>query len=359
MEGPVFVSPTKAHNALVLARYDAASGYRPTTPSKILYCMQPYVAVKPGYGVGMRKWASELTSFIAGMIRAIVACVLAIPLTVSLARAADLPVKTPVQQGPSVYSWTGNYLGGDLGARWDNINADVTSVFTGTPPITGNFGPGSSFNGAAIRAGLFVGRNWQLGPRWVIGIEADGSWADQNKSQAGSPYPGVVGTAVPGFRNPAPMSATAGSSFAVRTTWDASLRLRAGWLVTPSVLLYGTGGVAFMELQTNGACTTVFQTDLSSSCSPGNYYNGTLGPVVNSQTATLVGGTIGAGIEATLAPNWSWRAEYRYSDFGNRNFTDVRTCSGCDLRATPLAVNYSTHVSTQIALAGIAYKFSN
>jgi outer membrane immunogenic protein len=163
------------------------------------------------------------------------------------------------------------------------------------------------------------------------------------------------------------VSATPDSSFAVRSNWDASFRLRAGFLVTPSLLLYGTGGPALMDLRTTGTCTTVFQpAGAVSSCAAGNYYFGQLGPAVNTQSTVLVGGTVGAGLEGLISPNWTWRAEYRYSDFGRRNFTDVRTCSGAcgggfaaAAATTPLSVSYSMHVSTQIALIGLAYKFSN
>jgi outer membrane immunogenic protein len=296
------------------------------------------------------------------VFKVVLACLLAILLTVRFAAAADMAVKAPPPPPPSVASWTGNYFGVDLGGRWDDTHANVTSVMTGTPPVVGNFGPGESFNGASFRAGVFAGRNWQIDPHWVVGAEADWNWSHQNGSQAGSPYPGVISNSVAGIGGPFPVSATSDSSFAVRSNWDASLRLRAGFLVTPSLLLYGTGGLALMDLRTIGTCSTVFVGGGgSSTCAPGNYYFGQLGPPVNTQSAVLVGGTVGAGLEGLISPNWTWRAEYRYSDFGRRNFTDVRTCSACGggLAATPLAVSYSMRVSTQIALVGLAYKFSN
>jgi len=300
------------------------------------------------------------------VIRVVLACLLAIPLTVRLAVAADMAVKAPPAPPPAA-SWTGNYFGGDLGVRWDKTNANITSVLTGAPPVAGNFGPGESFDSSTFRAGVFAGRNWQIDPHWVLGAEADWSWAHQNRSAAGSPYPGVISNSVAGVGGPFPVGATSDSSFAVRSNWDASFRLRAGFLVTPSLLLYGTGGLALMDLRTTGTCSTAFAGGGgSSTCAPGNYFFGQLGPPVNTQSTVLVGGTVGAGLEGLISPNWTWRAEYRYSDFGRRNLTDVRTCSGAcggagaaAAATTPLAVSYSMRVSTQIALIGLAYKFSN
>src|SRR5579862_8081847 len=42
------------------------------------------------------------------------------------AQAADMPLyKAPP---PAVFSWTGLYVGGDVGARWASVDASVTSA---------------------------------------------------------------------------------------------------------------------------------------------------------------------------------------------------------------------------------------
>src|SRR5262249_35200143 len=46
----------------------------------------------------------------------------------------------------------------------------------------------------------------------------------------------------------------AGDSFAVKTSWDASVRGRLGWLFNPEVLIYVTGGVTWLNLQTISTC---------------------------------------------------------------------------------------------------------
>jgi hypothetical protein len=40
----------------------------------------------------------------------------------------------------------------------------------------------------------------------------------------------------------------------VRMGWDASARTRLGYWVTPELLLYGTGGVAWQDVRTSGTC---------------------------------------------------------------------------------------------------------
>jgi outer membrane immunogenic protein len=73
--------------------------------------------------------------------------------------------------------------------------------------------------------GVQGGYNLQLGSA-VVGIEADYSWANMDGS-----------TAVPG------VSITA----SVDTTW--SVRGRLGWLITPSVMLYGTAGYGGLDAE--------------------------------------------------------------------------------------------------------------
>jgi opacity protein-like surface antigen len=95
-------------------------------------------------------------------------------------------------------------------------------------------------------------------------------------------------------------------------------------------------------------------------CTPGNFFSGTLGPASISQSDTRIGWTIGGGAEWMLSPNWLVRAEYRYADFGTANFTDVRTCTGCTpngFQATPLVVSNALRVVTHTATVGLAYKF--
>jgi len=73
-------------------------------------------------------------------------------------------------------------------------------------------------------------------------------------------------------------------------------RLRAGWLLADSVLLYATGGLAFMQTE---------------SWTVGNNWNES-----SWDAKTRTGWTIGIGAEYALTERWRAKAELLYMDFG-------------------------------------------
>jgi outer membrane immunogenic protein len=134
----------------------------------------------------------------------------------------------------------------------------------------------------------------------------------------------------------------------VKTTWDASVRARAGFLVDPAILFYATGGPAWLHVESTSNCGT----GTFGSCSSG------LGPSVISNSTTKFGYTVGAGIEAMLTPNWIARGEYRFSDFGTIGYVDSR---GCGAPCGPFSetISYDVKVRTHTATFGLAYLFSD
>ena len=154
----------------------------------------------------------------------------------SIASAANLPVKAPVQAPAPVYSWTGFYVGGDVGALWTRANGRwdplPTVIDFGAFPITGDL------NKTAFVAGLHAGYNWQLSPSWVVGIEADWSWTDA-KGSFTQPWIDIDGPAV---------RPTALTSMSIGLNWLATIRGRVGYLVAPRALAYFTGGAAFADV---------------------------------------------------------------------------------------------------------------
>jgi outer membrane immunogenic protein len=88
------------------------------------------------------------------------------------------------------------------------------------------------FDGTGFRASPYVGLNWQFAPRWVAGVEGDFGFAGQTTTLAGF------------FSAPPVTISSAADSLAVKTMWDASLCGRFGFLLTPTTLVYATGGVA-------------------------------------------------------------------------------------------------------------------
>jgi len=259
--------------------------------------------------------------------------------------AADMPVKAP--PAAAVYDWTGLYVGGEVGGKWTTDNWTTTCVDAGGAPL-GLCGsplsvivfPGApdstashTFNTSGLRAGVYAGLDIQVGPSWVIGFEGD--WAGYNQS---STVPGILGCSTAACTGGAlvPFSLS-GDSTSVKFGDDYSARLRAGYLVTPTVLAYGTGGIAFQRTSTTLACT--------GATSPACLFNH-----LETQNDTLWGYTLGGGLEWRIAPNWLLRGEYRYSNFGNLKSTFFANSGD-------LEVNTNQKVSTQIATAGIAYFF--
>lgn len=136
--------------------------------------------------------------------------------------AADLPEKT-VYQVPvvaPVWSWSGIYIGGDVGAKWANNTWTTTSIaLPGFAVVVDRSSP-RDYDSSGLRLGGYVGHSWQFAPRWVVGVEAD--WAYANKKVATAGIPGCSILCIVGFPGP---GADASS---VKMGWDASARARVG-----------------------------------------------------------------------------------------------------------------------------------
>jgi outer membrane immunogenic protein len=195
------------------------------------------------------------------------------------ATAADMGV--PLYRGPAaVYSWTGCYIGGNIGDASARQNAnEYTLAFTANP---GNVTANNSGVIGGVHTGCNVEGTYGVARGWVFGVEADWSGARLNGNQTITP-PGSGSIA-----------------FTENTKWLVSIRGRAGVTVVPNVLLYATVGVAwnhtdYAGLHTYTACPN---------CS------------VAAFTATNFGWVSGGGIEwAPWNSNWIVRAEGLYYIF--------------------------------------------
>jgi opacity protein-like surface antigen len=203
----------------------------------------------------------------------------------------------------------------------------------------------------ALRGGLYAGWNFQVAPAYVVGVEGDIAYANEAAIFHGSHYPANLQFGTPSL----PFGASPSDSLKLATRWDGSLRLRGGWLPTPSVLLYLTAGLAWANVEATSICSP-FRTPNVLNCAPGNYFSGTLGPSAITHSATNLGWTAGIGMDMLLGSHWVARVQYRFADFGypsgsagRFSFTDVRTCSGCPSAAnSPLTVAYEFLVMQHI-----------
>jgi outer membrane immunogenic protein len=114
-----------------------------------------------------------------------------------------------------------------------------------------------------------------------------------------------------------------------KSDWQGSARGRVGWAFN-QILLYATGGWAFAHI-TNTYDTTAF------------------GGGFASISGTRSGWTVGGGAEYALNKNWSLRAEYRYSDFGN-------VADQSSIAFFP-ATRVNRHITESQVQAGFSYKF--
>jgi outer membrane immunogenic protein len=265
-------------------------------------------------------------------------------LSASGALAADLPARAYTKAPPIVapaFDWTGFYVGGEVGGSWSDSRWTTTSlVNVGTGlPITGiDASSPRNFSSSGIRAGGYAGYNWRASPNIVWGIEGDIAYADHSNRTVGIPGCTILCTA--------PFVAALGPDQAtVQTRWDASLRARLGFLVTPDALIYGTGGVAWQNITTSATCA---HTPTDSFC--GFLPAGTI--VTNANSFNQVGWTVGVGIDWHVFGNWIARAEYRYSQFSDANGL-LNLSAGVD--TSTIAYNLRTNIN--IATVGIAYKF--
>ncbi|UPJ55114.1 outer membrane protein [Bradyrhizobium sp. 192] len=211
------------------------------------------------------------------------ACLFALAAPASAADLAARPyTKAPIAPMASVYNWTGFYLGLVGGGAWEDTS--------GSPKMQGGFVGGTA------------GYNWQTG-NVVFGLETDAAWADVSASAAGVVFvPGVGGI-------PASVSS--------KTDAMGTVRGRIGWAVN-NVLLYGTGGYAWID----------------------NKITATLGGASISDSKFHSGWTVGAGVEAYIAPQWSVKGEYLYRSLGGETYFGAINSGTLNLHTVQLGVNY-------------------
>jgi outer membrane immunogenic protein len=129
--------------------------------------------------------------------------------------------------------------------------------------------------------------------------------------------------------------------------WFGTVRSRIGLPVTPTVLAYVTGGLAYGEVNTEGT--------LSGFTAPvcGCVLLSTPVMAAFGSNTTRVGWTIGAGIEASLWENWTAKIEYLYIDLGTIAATGVN-----QLSFPPIAAVFSAQITDNIVRVGLNYSFN-
>jgi len=262
----------------------------------------------------MSKSRFSLARSLAGRI--VVAIGLAIAAT-SATQAKDRPRAAAKPMIVAVDHWSGPYVGLVAGLAEGRTTALSTVAcppngFLCDPvhyPENGSLlgatasGPQS---GHAFTAGVAAGYQWHR-DSFVYGLEGDISALPLSLSRGGSASSLNLGLVNPG---PVPVVATVSATAAI--DWLATLRGRLGFLASPDVLIYATGGLALTEISVGNAYTDNW------------VFNG--GAVGNSKVRSSVAGyVVGAGAEWAIGQGWALRAEYLHVDFGAQTTSGMVT----------------------------------
>ncbi len=238
------------------------------------------------------------------------------------ASAADLPARTYTKAppiAPVVTSWTGCYVGGNIGYGWQrNSTTDVD------PSSIGLFSDVGRDTGSGIAGGGQVGCDYQFAGNWVIGIQGMFDGAD------------VKGSHVAPFA----YSGDNTESHSTKADWFGTLTARLGYAVTPDTLFYVKGGGAWVHENFTDVDPTAVD--------PFPAYSG-------QAAGTRAGWTVGGGGEYKFNMNWSVFAEYNYIGLGSKTTGYSYSCGAACFFPNPYL--YSDKNNFQTVLVGLNYRF--
>ena len=258
-------------------------------------------------------------------------------------QAADLSLKdTPVAGYAPALQWPSFYVGGHLGGAFGNT--DVTDVFDyhGDPTAK------NSVDSTGLITGVQLGYNLQSG-NFVYGIEADLGYLNlSGDKSAALPNP-------TGVKNN-DISATYSTSGGLY----GDLTGRVGY-ASGNSLLYVKGGAALlqanMDSNYSGAnCSTTGDKNCQKEIGPSNFSF--------DSSDTLIGWTLGVGMEYALSPSWSLKVEYQHFDFGSLstsysgthsfscNYNSNKTCT------STLTGKSDADITADAVMVGLNYQFN-
>jgi outer membrane immunogenic protein len=206
------------------------------------------------------------------------------------------------------YSWTGIYVGANVGYGWSKLRPGTISFFD--PGVFGTI-DGIDYSLKGVIGGGQAGFNYQF-DNILLGIEGDFS-----------------GTGIDGSVTDSVHLYTATS----KINWLATARGRAGVVMMERALIYATGGLAVADIKTT--LDDVYPA----------------GIITTTSSATYVGWTVGGGVEFALAPHWTVKAEYLYVDLGSKEYNFYERSGGWQ-RITGTAA-----VTASITRVGANFKF--
>jgi len=210
------------------------------------------------------------------------------------AAAADLPIETyPVRPVMVVFRWTGVYAGVHAGGASGYVTETPIAFLLSSVGIIAPLP--ASFSPSGWLAGGQIGANYQV-ESWVLGVEAQASWANLTGSTACTAT-GLTPGLILGAGN---------CTSKIDSLGTAAARLGMAF---DRLLLYGKGGAAW----TNDNYQVLVAAALR--------------PLLFSSNQTRWGWVVGLGVEYAFTDNWTAKLEYNYMDLGNYalNFNEATT----------------------------------
>ena len=271
------------------------------------------------------------------------------------AYAADMAVKAPPSPVAAA-NWTGFYVGAQAGGAlsknadtWTGNDPISIAVATGTNGTAGNQPLASPYNvnRNGVVGGFELGYNWQFDPHWLLGFETDFSGSSVHGAGASSSLLGSA-NGVTVFNN---------INSAQDIDWYGTVRGRLGWLATPDLLIFGTGGLAYGK--TEQSANLVFASNVNAPI-PGAAGGFTTNCATNtvcysgSSLTTRIGWVAGAGIEWLFDPHWSAKIEYQFVDLGSETLR-VTAPAFPGTQVSSFNTIFRDHFN--VARLGLNYKF--
>jgi high affinity Mn2+ porin len=250
---------------------------------------------------------------------------------------ADEPLVTKAPVLPfasgAPYNWTGFYAGGNLGVAWGSSNWTAGPGISGT---TNLFQTIDSFDEAgSFFAGVQGGYNYMLPNRIVLGAEVDATFPSFQGVPSGvNPFAVTVG-GISAFTS----AALGPVDFAETMLASGTVRGRIGY-APGHWLFYATGGFAW------------------------TYNRQSLTQVASGATDTpflwRLGWAAGAGAEVPIAPHWTARFQYLFTDYGNHTtpfFSGAQPISSdFMLHELSVGLNYQFNAPDAVAKPSVVTK---
>ena len=205
--------------------------------------------------------------------------------------------------------WGGFYFGAHGGGVWANTSVTDTYEYQGDPTSK------NSFSSTGVIGGAQAGYNFQQGHA-VFGVEGEIGYLGLSGSKfaALTPSPTCYGPTT---------QCSLDGTYSTSGGLYGDITGRLGY-ATNRALFYAKGGVAFLNedfkaAYSGGNCT------LDHSCWKSWHSTYSTTPAYSTfnfaHSDTLVGWTVGAGLEIAMSPSWSLKAEYQHFDFGKMSYT--------------------------------------